>query len=230
MFTEGYASISAPSGLRTELCREALRLAELLANAGTDAAPTAHALAALFCYQASRLGARLGDDGSLLLLRDQDRTRWNQSLIARGQAHLREAARGSQLSRYHLEAEIASCHALAPDFESTDWPRIAELYDLLEALLPSPMITLNRAVIAAQLDGPDAGLRLLDRVATSLDGTCQYHTLRAELEHRRGDRSAARRHFSRAIALATADPVRRFLTDRLAQAGPDVDSTGPLPS
>jgi RNA polymerase sigma-70 factor (ECF subfamily) len=215
MFTEGYASVSAPSGLRVDLCREALRLAELLARTeGGHAGPT-HALAALFCFHGSRLGSRVTDEGALTRLQDQDRSTWDRGLIARGQQHLLASATGPELSRYHLEAEIAGCHALAPSYQSTDWARIAELYGFIASRWPSPMVTVNRAVAEAERGNLDGGSRLLDVVAAELDGSHAYHAVRADLELRRGDAALARRHFSRAIALATAEPVRRFLTGRL---------------
>ncbi|MFN0177156.1 MAG: RNA polymerase sigma factor [Gemmatimonadales bacterium] len=136
MFSEGYSSISAPDGIRADLCRESLRLVGLLLEDPRTASVAARALGALFAFHHARLAGRVNDHGQLLLLRDQDRSRWDQGMIARGLALLATSAAGS-LTRYHLEAEIASCHAVAPGYDATDWDRIVELYTLLEQGWPS---------------------------------------------------------------------------------------------
>jgi RNA polymerase sigma-70 factor (ECF subfamily) len=217
MFSEGYASITAPSGLRRELCFEALRLARVMLADPTTWSPEAHAVAALFAFQASRLDTRVDDAGEFQSIRDQDRSRWNRQLIALGTDHLRLAAAGSNLSRYHLEAEIAACHAAAPRYEATDWGRITDLYDLLAARSPTPLVLLNRAIALGERDGPDAALGALTELQRELEGDPHFHAAWADAATRLGRLNEARAHLGRAAAGATAPASKRLLEIRLRQ-------------
>jgi RNA polymerase sigma factor (sigma-70 family) len=227
MFNEGHMAGSGAELVRRDVCLEAVRLARLVAeHPGLDT-PKAHALAALLLLQASRLSTRLDADGNLLLLQDQDRSLWHREMLTAGFAHLENAARGSDLSVYHLEAGIAVCHATATTWEETDWPHILRLYDALLERKPSPVVALNRAVALAQVEGPHAGLAALEplREDPALTGYLPLHATRGELLARSGDREEAAVAFRTALDLEAPEPVRRSLESRLRQ----IDSPTPPP-
>src|SRR5207244_5517711 len=163
LFSEGYHGSHEP--VRAELCREAMRLCQLLSQHPACATPRTFALLALMCFHAARLSGRAAEDGSLLLLEQQDRSRWDRALIQRGFDLLDRSASGDQISEYHLEAAIASKHCAAPSVAQTDWAGIVDLYDLLVRLRPSPVITLHRAIAVGEARGAEAGLEALDAVA-----------------------------------------------------------------
>jgi RNA polymerase sigma-70 factor (ECF subfamily) len=232
MFSEGYSSISAPDGIRADLCRESLRLVGLLLEDPRTASAAAGALGALFAFHHARLAGRVNDHGQLLLLRDQDRSRWDQAMIARGLALMATSAAGS-LTRYHLEAEIASCHAVAPRYAATDWDRIVELYTLLERGWPSAPVALNRAIAIGERDGPSGGLVALDRAAArfpELTDDASFLAARAEVVGRLGDAAGAEEGFRAALARAMAPGTRRLLAGRAGPAAEDVGSGGGHPS
>ncbi len=224
VFNEGYLASAGATAVRHELCTEAIRLAAIVADLLPDR-PETHGLLALLLLQDSRREARLGADGSIALLEEQDRSRWDRAEIARGQEALDRgfaaAARLSHASvgRYLLQASIAAEHARTADGRSTDWRAIATLYEALSRIDPSPIIELNRAVAIAQADGPAAGLSLLDDLAArgQLDG---YHLLpaaRADLLRRLGRLPEAAAEYERALAICDNDAERRFLQRRLAE-------------
>src|SRR5262249_9144023 len=146
LFNEGYHGASAAAAVRTELCGEAMRLAALLREHPRGATPATLALSALMCLHAARLPGRVDAEGHLRSLSDQDRSRWNRELVAAGQRLLEQAATGSELSEYHVEAAIAWVHATAPRAEDTDWRKVVSMYDRLLAIRPSPVVALNRAI------------------------------------------------------------------------------------
>ncbi|MBY0374393.1 MAG: sigma-70 family RNA polymerase sigma factor [Bryobacteraceae bacterium] len=219
LFNEGYAATRGDAWFRSDLCEEAIRLVRLLAGHRATARPETHALAALLLLQASRLAARLDETGDPLRLADQDRTRWDHSLIAEGYRYLELAASGTELSTYHLEAEIAATHAAAPSFERTDWYRIVHCYDELLLRRPSPAVRLNRAVAVGYLSGPAAAIHEL----TALEADPQLrssHLLPAALAefHRQiGDRLAASIHYRLALERVSTSPEQRFLARRLKE-------------
>jgi RNA polymerase sigma factor (sigma-70 family) len=159
LFSEGYHGSGEP--VQTELCAEAMRLCGLLAQHAVCATPRTLALFALMCFHAARLPGRAAEDGTLLLLEEQDRSRWDQALIRRGFDLLDRSASGEEVSEYHLEAAIASRHCAAASVEQTDWAGIVELYDLLQELRPSPMVALNRAIALGEARGAEQGLAAL---------------------------------------------------------------------
>lgn len=216
MFNEGYAAAAGSELVRTDLCHEAIRLLELLAGHPGTATPRTRALAALACFQASRLPARLDAAGELATLERQDRSRWDARLIAAGLEHLERSAQGDEVSTYHLEAEIASCHVLAASWEATDWRRIVAAYDELLARRPSPVAALNRAVAVGELAGPEAALAALEPLAAAgeLEGYYPYWATRGEMLERAGRGEEARESWRRAQRLETSAPVRRFLLRR----------------
>ncbi|HUJ26454.1 MAG TPA: sigma-70 family RNA polymerase sigma factor [Myxococcales bacterium] len=163
LFSEGYHGSGEP--VQEELCAEAMRLCGLLAQHPACATPRTLALLAMMCFHAARLPARRAPDGALLLLEQQDRSRWDRALIARGFALLDRSAEGDELSEYHLEAAIASVHCAADSVAGTDWARIVDLYDLLYGLRPSPVVALNRAIAIGEARGAEAGLAALGPLA-----------------------------------------------------------------
>ena len=168
---------------------------------------------------AARLPSRADEDGTLLRLDEQDRSRWDGALIARGMMHLARSAAGEELSDLHLQAGIAACHCAAPTYDATDWPRILSLYDRLVAMDGSPVVALNRAVAVANVHGPRAGIEAVGAIRNrhELDS---YHLLFAvlgELEARLGAFDAAAEHFERALSLAAMKSEQAFLARRLRE-------------
>ncbi len=161
LFSEGFHGGHPQQAVREDLCGEAMRLGVLLSRLPATAGPETQALLALFCFHAARLAARVADDGTLLLLAEQDRSRWDHELVAEGFRRLDASAEGGRVGAWHLEAAIAAQHAAAPSFERTDWAAIRKLYDLLLVARPSPVVALNRAIAVGMAEGPEAGLRAL---------------------------------------------------------------------
>ena len=218
LFNEGYKASHGDSLLRADLCTEAIRLGELLAAHPLGDRPETHALLALMQLNAARLPARVDAAGSLLLLAAQDRSLWDQARVRRGMAHLAASTGGAQLSRYHLEAGIAACHCLAPDFATTDWGQILKLYDLLAELDPSPVIALNRAIALARVNGAGAGLDALAAMPRrhALARYYLFHAVQGQLLSEAGRPAEAAVAFNRALAHAPQVVERRFLRERFA--------------
>lgn len=218
LFSEGYHGACDDAPIRAELCREALRLARLLADHAQISTPASLALAALMYLNAARLPGRTNELGELLALAEQDRTRWDANLVAEGLELLERASTGAELSPFHIEATIAGLHAIAPSVAETPWSKILELYDVYMRIAPSPVVALNRAMAVAELEGPAVGLRALAEIqdAERLRAYPFHAAARGELELRAGRRDVARTHFSKAIALARNDAERQFLRRRLA--------------
>ena len=217
LFNEGYKASSGENLVREELCEEAIRLAELLVVHPAGNQPKTHALLALMLLNAARNPTRLDSEGNLLRLQEQDRTRWNKSMIARGMFHFARSAAGNNLSEYHLQAAIAACHCAAKDYESTDWQKILLLYDRLIEFDQSPVVALNRAVAIANIRGPKAGLQAVRRVQ-DLNKLSSYYLLYAvlgEFEMRSGNPQAAAEQFRRSFELAETKSERAFLLKRL---------------
>jgi RNA polymerase sigma-70 factor (ECF subfamily) len=217
-FTEGYAPTSGDRLIKDALCADAIRLTRTLAEHSITGQPACHALLALMLLQASRLQSRADSAGELLLLQDQDRTGWDRSMIAQGLRHLQKAGRGEQLTSFHLQAEIAAVHAVAPAYEQTDWEHIVSLYDLLSEIQPTPVVWVNRAVAIAELDGPQAGLSALDQLPAGIPATLHVCVPMAmgEFHRRHGDAASAVQFFLQALELARTEPERRFVARRLA--------------
>lgn len=217
LFNEGYLSVRAEDSIREELCDEAIRLGEVLAAHPVGAVPSVFALLALMHLHRARLSSRRDATGGLLLLEEQDRSRWDRAHLSAGASWLERAAAGEQLSRFHIEAGIAAQHAFAPSFAETRWERIAELYALLEHVDPSPLHRLNRAIATAEYAGPEAGLALLaeDEPPAWLAKHYSRHAVLADLHRRAGDEASARVHRERALADAPTPAVRALLARRL---------------
>ncbi|MBO4254616.1 RNA polymerase sigma factor [Streptomyces griseorubiginosus] len=222
IFNEGYAATAGDDWLRPALCEDALRLARVLSSL-MPKEPEVHALAALLEFQASRAAARTGPGGEPVLLKDQNRRRWNRMLIARGitALHRAEATATGAPGPYTLQATIAACHAHAYTYEETDWASIATLYGLLAARAPSPVVELNRAVAVSMAEGPDAGLAIVDTLAAE-PALRDYHLLpsvRGDLLERLGRTAEARAEFARAAELTRNERERELLLRRAAGAG-----------
>jgi len=221
MFSEGYSPSDGEMAIKDELCREALRLSRLLTAQPVTATPAAEALRALFCFQASRAGARRADDRSLLLLHEQDRRCWDTTLILEGFCALDRARRGDELSRFHLEAGIAACHAAAPSHQATDWPQILFLYDALRERSPSPVVDVNRAIAVAMVSGAPAGLDELDSIPERelIDSYPYALAAYAELHTSLGHLDEARAYLARALKRQPAHVQRLLLQRKLAALG-----------
>ena len=217
VFNEGYSASSGESLTRADLSGEAIRLGRLLVELLPE--PEAMGLLALMLLHESRRAARTGPTGELVLLDDQDRSRWSRTLIAEGTALVERALASRRIGPYTLQAAISAVHAEAPTAAATDWAQIVGLYDVLVRADPSPVIELNRAVAVAMRDGPAAGLTLIDAILArgALADYHLAHSARAELCRRLGRTAAARAAYERALDLARQEPQRRFLERRLGE-------------
>jgi RNA polymerase sigma factor (sigma-70 family) len=220
LFNEGYKASAGDRLLREDLCQEAVRLTSLLLTHPAGRTPRSHALLALMLLTAARFPARLDEQGDLLRLDDQDRSKWDQGLIARGLMELVAAAQGEELSEYHLQAGIAAIHCTAADYASTDWGRILSHYDQLNRIKPSPIVALNRAVAVAHLHGPQAGLEAIATIPQRdrLESLYLLHAVTGELHWRLHNHRAAAEHFRRALQLAQVGPEQLYLTRMLERA------------
>jgi RNA polymerase sigma-70 factor (ECF subfamily) len=218
LFNEGYSASSGDSVVRLDLCEEAARLCHLLCESAHCCSPSTYALLALMLFHAARLETRTGDQGQLLLLEDQDRTKWNQDLLARARWALDRSATGQTISSFHLEAGIALLHCSAPSFEETDWRSILRLYDALVRMQASPIYQLNRGIVLAHIDGPAAGIRAIEALKDD-PSLRNYHLLDAtlgELYRRTGDMARARQHLQWARNATRSVCERALLEQRIA--------------
>jgi len=208
------------------LRQEAIRLARAVAGLMPDESEVAGLLALLLLTE-SRWPARFTEDGSLVLLRDQDRALWDRAMIAEGQTIVRACLRRNRPGPYQVQAAINAVHADAASFEATDWHQILALYDQLLAVWPTPVVALNRAIALAEVRGPEAALAILDDL--DLDDYHLFHAARADLLRRQGRPADAARAYARAADLAPSDAERAFLFGRLEEVGPPAASD-PKPS
>ena len=219
VFNEGYAAAAGDELRRDDLCAEAIRLARLLAALMPDE-PEVHGLLALLLLIASRRSARTTEDGSLVLLADQDRARWDQDLASEGRAIAAACVRRGLPGPYQLQATIQAVHSEAPTAKETDWAQILRIYDQLLQWTPTPIVALNRAVVLAEVEGPATGLAAVDQLDVELDRYHLFHATRADLLVRLGRPGDAARAYDRAGELATNAAERRFLADRRAGLRP----------
>ena len=218
MFNEGYAAHEGADLIRTDLCHEALRLGQLIATSSI-AEPRAHALMALMALQAARLPARTDEAGDLILLEDQDRSRWDQTLITIGFRHFDRSIDGDDVSVYHVQAAIAAVHARAESREAVDWPAILDLYDQLFAMNPSPVVALNRAVAIERVRGPAEALASIETLSADakMGGYYLYLAVRGHLLVALGRRAEGVACFEQALQCRCSEPERRFLRRRIGQ-------------
>lgn len=224
IFNEGYAATKGDVIVRADLCIKAIRLGQLVRQLLAPQPPSeVTALVALMLLHDSRRNARLDEAGDLILLEDQDRSRWNHLQIAEALPLVEEALRGGT-GVYALQAAIAALHCQATRAEETDWAQIVRLYEVLERLQPSPIVALNRAVAIAMADSPQAAFGLIDSLARELDSYHLFHATRADLFRRVGALEEATQSYTRALELVTNDSERRFLERRLREVQPNIQS------
>ena len=218
VFTEGYAATSGERLIRTDLCAEAIRLGRLLVEL-MPAESEPRGLLAMMLLHDTRRETRIDSQGEMVLLEDQDRSRWDRAQIADGLRHSDAALASDPLGPYAIQAAIAASHSRAPRYEDTDWRAIAELYARLYVIAPSPVIELNRAVAIAMAEGPEVGLELVDALESNGDLRDYYlmSAARADLLRRLGRWSEAAESYNAALARVGSAPERRFLRRRLAE-------------
>jgi RNA polymerase sigma-70 factor (ECF subfamily) len=212
IFNEGYSSSAGERLVREDLCREAIRLGRLLVGLVPDETEVVGLLALMLLIDARR-EARTAPDGTLIPLRDQDRSRWNRTLIDEGQALVRECLQRNRPGPYQIQAAINAVHSDAATADSTDWTQILALYDLHMAIAPTPIVELNRAVAVAEVDGPSVALTIVDRLG--LSDYRVYHAIRADLLRRLGRAEEAATAYELAIATSGNVGERAYLEDRL---------------
>jgi RNA polymerase sigma-70 factor (ECF subfamily) len=229
LFNEGYSGTGGSALVREPLAREAIRLTRLLVALleGSPQEPESLGLLALMLFHHARRKTRTDTAGDLVTLEEQDRGSWDQFAITEATALMAAAdqlgvSHRSRPGSYRVQAAIAACHMTAGDFGSTDFARVAMLYDSLAQIAPSPVVELNRAVAVAMSQGPEAALALLDRLdrTRSLEGYYLLPAAKADLLRRLGRRTEARREYQRALDLAPSETERRYLGKRLAEVGP----------
>ncbi|MFK4221743.1 RNA polymerase sigma factor [Streptomyces sp. NPDC019890] len=229
IFTEGYAASSGPRLQRLDLAEESIRLAQILRRL-LPAEREVSGLLALMLLTHARRDTRTGPEGELVLLDDQDRSRWDRTMIEEGLGLVLAALTGGPPGPYGVQAAIAALHDEAADLATTDWPQVVALYDVLLVLAPSPVVELNRAVAVAMRDGPEAGLTLLDELADEprLRGHHPYPATRGDLLHRLGRLPEAATAYREALDLAGTEPERAHLRSKLTEIQPPnpADETG----
>lgn len=215
IFNEGYTTSGGPDLHRADLTAEAIRLTRLLRRLMPDEDEVTGLLALMLLTDARR-AARAGDDGSLVPLAEQDRTRWNAETIAEGVSLVSEALEAGPVGPYQVQAAIAAVHSEAATAADTDWPQILALYDVLEKVSPGPVVTLNRAVAVAEVNGPEAGLELLATLDddSRMSQTHRLDSVRGHLLELAGDTGAAREAYLRAAGKTASEPERQYLTRR----------------
>ena len=218
IFTEGYSATTGVRVARSELSAEAIRLARMV-HASLPDDPEVAGLLALMLLNEARRPARTGPGGELVPLGEQDRSRWDRALIAEGVALVSAALPRGAVGEYQLQAAIAAVHDEAAAAQDTDWPQILALYGLLERMTANPMVTLNRAVAAAMVDGPAAGLALLEELDERLAGHHRLDAVRAHLLEMAGERDAAIAHYRAAAGRTTSVAERDYLASRAARLG-----------
>jgi RNA polymerase sigma-70 factor (ECF subfamily) len=225
IFNEGYSASGETSEIRKPLCEEAIRLARLLLRL-FQSEPEIMGLTALLLLQHARAAARFDADGELVLLEDQDRALWNQKLIAEGAALIDKAVRHRRPGPYQVQAAIAALHSRAEKPEDTDWAQIDLLYGTLEIMQPSPVVTLNRAVAASKVRGPEAALQMLEPLGERLSSYFHYFGVRGAFLMQLGRSDEARVAFDRAIALANTSAEAAHIRMHLDRLIRDSQPTG----
>jgi RNA polymerase sigma factor (sigma-70 family) len=217
LFNEGYKASAGEQLIREELCHEAIRLTALLAEHPASGGPRTHALLALMLLNGARLPARLDQDGNILSLKEQNRSRWDQAMIARGLFHLMQSTTGDEISEYHLQAAIAASHCAAKDYQSTDWRHILSLYDRLVEINDSPVIVLNRAVAVASVHGPRAGIEAVKAIQDRQELNSYYllYAVMGEFEADLNNREAASNYFRKSLELTTIKSEQMFMSKKL---------------
>lgn len=220
LFNEGYNSTHHEDLIRNDLINEAMHLCELVCKNPVVNHTHAHALMSLICFTASRNDARLDEEGNILLLQQQNRSKWNRALIEKAIYHLEESAAGKTISKYHFEAGIAYEHARANDYEHTNWNAILQCYDLLQKYYPSPITELNRAIVISQLNGSAAGIKAIETIS-NLSSLKNYYLLPAslgELYWQMQQYDKAKQYFAEAIGLTQSAAEKKLLHFKMNRA------------
>ncbi len=215
LFNEGYNSSHPNQLIREELCAEAMRLCQLLLRNPLTAFPRSKALLSLMCFQSSRLHARQDDKGNIILLRQQDRTKWNRELISKGFELLEAAAEPFEISTYHFEAAIAAQHAAAPSFEQTDWKSIYHLYEQLYQLQPNPVVAMNKAIASAYAINKQKALEELHQIK-GLEKHHLYYASIGEMYFELTQKEMAKNYFTKALGLTNSQTEQQFLLKKIS--------------
>jgi predicted RNA polymerase sigma factor len=220
LFNEGYNAAHSDRLIRDDLVEEALRLGNLLTQHPATKGPETFALLALMCFQAARVYGRVDDNGNLLLLRDQDRSKWNQPLIRKGKYFLNLASRGDEVSSYHLEAAITFEHCKSKSYQGTDWRKILQLYEWLSKVKPDPVVFLNKLIASAEINGIDHTLPQLEALSENpvLKNYYLLYATLADIYFRSGDLKATRKNLEKAIVCADSPREKDFLREKLKEA------------
>ena len=218
LFNEGYNSSTTDSVIRNDLCYEAMRLCILLAEQEETNFPEVRALLALMCYNASRFDARIDNNGFIVLLKDQDRSKWNKELIERGHYYLNRSSEGDYISSYHIEAAISSLHCQAESFEQTDWERILQLYDALVQRNASPVVQLNRALALGQAKSKEEAIAEILKI-TTLQDHYLYNAALGDLYLETGDKKKANIYFHAAETRTENVQEKELLKKKMVLTG-----------
>ena len=214
LFNEGYSAAEAESFIRKDVCAEAIRLTEILSENAIGNKPKTFALLALMCFQAARLDARIDDKGYIILLKKQNRSLWNKTLIARGLEYLSKSAQGDELSEYHIEAAIASYHSSSASFGETNWAEILNLYDILIKIKPSPVTILNRSIVIAELKSIKEALNEIKDIK-ELDQYYLFHATLGEFYTRLNRISDAKEQYKKALKLISSPAEKNLIKQKL---------------
>jgi RNA polymerase sigma-70 factor (ECF subfamily) len=217
LFNEGYSASYGDNLIRPDLCNEGIRLTILLVEHSLTDKPQAHALLALMLFNASRLPARLDKQGNLLLLKQQDRTLWDRSMIRKALFHLHKSANTNEITEYHLQAAISACHSLTEDYKSTDWKQILSLYDMYLKMNSSPLIALNRAIAFSRVYGPKAGIDAIHKI-NNLRPLKSYHLLYstlADLQMQLNEYNESLINYQKALRLAKVKSEQSFYKNKI---------------
>jgi RNA polymerase sigma factor (sigma-70 family) len=217
LFNEGYSSTHSDELIRKDLIEEAMLLCKLLIENKSTQLPQTYALMALMCFHAARSESRISASGEIILLPEQDRSKWNIEMIAAGNEYMNQAAFGDVITSYHLEAAIAYEHCIAQNFAKTNWSRILDLYNWLCKIAPSPVAELNRVVALLQVEGAPAAKQQLAVLAADkkLNSFYLYHSLLGEINAQLLNSSEARKNFEAAMQLSQSAPERKMLQDKI---------------
>jgi len=215
LFNEGYSSSHPERLIREDLCEEAMRLTILLSENPKTNHPATYALLALMCYHTSRFNSRLDDKGFVILLKDQDRSQWNQFLIQKGHEYLRLASRGDSVHEYHMEAAVSAIHANAKSFAETDWKSILALYDSLLERTKNPIVALNRCIVLAEVEGSEKAIQELSKMK-ALAGNYRYQLSMGELHLKTGNKSEAKMYFSKALNQTSSQAETELISRKLS--------------
>jgi RNA polymerase sigma factor (sigma-70 family) len=214
LFNEGYSAAEADSFIRKDVCAEALRLAEILSENSIGKKPKTFALMSLMCFQAARLDARMDDLGYIILLKEQDRSKWNAALISRGLDYLSRSAYGDELSEYHIEAAIASYHSTADSFDNTNWHEILNLYDILIKIKPNPITILNRSIVIAELNGVYEAINEINNLK-ELEQYYLLHATLGEFYSRLNQPAEAKQHYEKALKLVASPAEKKLIQQKI---------------